>query len=135
MPLRTLFMIALVLVALQSCQKDRWIDNEQAADELANALVSNSGGLASETQQKTLYLQNEGNNLPCDQPITVTRNFNLTSGQRTANVTYNWVITKNCSTDPATISWTSTYSGSYGAPKGFRKHLWNTIMDGHRHRG
>jgi hypothetical protein len=114
--LRLVWVFATIF-ALAGCAKDRFIRNDDAADEISNALSRNTGGLAYETDQKTIYIQTTAGDLPCNQPTEVTRQFQLNAGIRSGAFIYNWVVTKNCSGALPFLEWTSTFSGSYEGPR------------------
>lgn len=106
-----------VLLLSAGCNKDRWIRNDDAADELANALSMSTGGVAADLSQKTTYLNNNFSNLICNTPVEVMRQFQLNTGFRSAAYSYNWVVTKNCDGTEDVIEWTSQFSGTYEAPR------------------
>lgn len=112
----SLFLFAAVIL-LAGCNKDRWIRNDDAADELANALSMGTGGVAADLSQKNIYLINNFNNLICGTPVEEIRQFQLNTGTRSSAFTYNWVVTKNCEGTEDVIEWTSQFSGTYEAPR------------------
>lgn len=106
--------VALVLTA---CQKDRWLSDDEVAEEVETALVANQGGLANELSLKAAYAASSLDFLPCDTVTTVTRDYTFSSDSRTADYTYTWDITKQCGVNETVVSWTSTFSGNYDFPR------------------
>lgn len=97
------------------CDKDRWIRNDDAADELANSLSMGTGGIAADLSQQTIYLIENFSNLVCGTPVEEIRQFQLNTGTRSSAYTYNWLVTKNCEGTEDVIEWTSQFSGTYEA--------------------
>lgn len=102
---------------LSSCQKDRWIDEEEAAAEVESALAGNNGGLAHEVDLKMAYVVNDLPGLNCGQTASITRTFVKTTGSRTGEFTYTWLISKQCTAMDTTLAWDSQFNGVYDAPR------------------
>lgn len=102
---------------LTSCQKDRWIDEEEAAAEVESALAGNNGGLAHEADLKMAYVVNDAPGLNCGQTASITRTFVKTTGSRTGEFTYTWLITKQCTGIDTSLVWNSQFNGVYDAPR------------------
>jgi hypothetical protein len=100
-----------------SCKKDRWIDDEEAAAEVESALAGNNGGLAHELDLKMTYVVNDLPALNCGQTASITRTFVKTTGSRTGEFTYTWLITKQCSAMDTSLVWDSQFNGVYDAPR------------------
>ncbi len=111
----SIFLLSALLVAATGCDKDRWIRNDDAADELANSLSMSTGGTAADLYQQTIYLIENFNNLICGTPVEVERQFQLNSAMRSGAYSYSWVITKNCESTEDVITWSSQFSGTYEA--------------------
>lgn len=104
---------------MQACQREKTmsITEEDAADVIAASLESETGGMVEEIAMKTKYVTEESNKLTCGNPVTVFRTFVKTTGIRTGNFTYNWVVLKNCSEGDTSISWTGSFNGSFETPR------------------
>jgi hypothetical protein len=112
----TLLALAFAVVST-SCNKDRWLNEDEAANEIEKSLAANQGGLARELSLKAAYLNTDFGILPCDETLTVTRDFSLVTDARTADFTYTWDITKECGVNATVIAWSSVFNGTYDFPR------------------
>lgn len=106
-----------LFVGLNACKKDRWLDEETAADVLAKSLEQNSGGLAREVDLQTTYLLLNVALIPCGDTANAARTFTYDAGGRTANADYQWEIVKHCIGQEVYLSWQANFNGTYDFPR------------------
>jgi hypothetical protein len=109
--------LAIVLLGASACKKDRWLDEETAADIMVKSLEQNSGGLAREAELQTTYLALNLALIPCGDTANVTRNFAYNSGGNTANADYQWEIVKHCPNPEVYLTWQANFTGDYDFPR------------------
>ncbi len=109
--------IASLVLFVSSCKKDRWLDEETAADVVLKSLENNAGGLAREADLQTTYLLLSLALIPCEDTVNVERTFSYDSGGRTANADYQWKIVKHCPGQEINLSWQANFTGSYDFPR------------------
>jgi len=112
-----LLTISGLVLAMSSCKKDRWLDEETAADIMVKSLEHNSGGLAREADLQTTYLLLNLALIPCGDTVNVARTFAYDSGGRTANADYQWEIIKHCQGQEVYLTWQANFTGSYDFPR------------------
>lgn len=106
-----------IVMATSSCQKERWINEEQAADIILRSLEQNSGGLAREADLQTTYWMIYLASIPCGDSVQVTRNFEYNTGGRSAEVDYVWNIIKHCQDPEVFLTWRANFEGTYDFPR------------------
>lgn len=106
------FLVFLIVITV-SCKKDRWMNEEEAADIMARALEQNSGGLAREVDLQTTYWMLNLTLIPCGDSMAVVRNFQYSANGNTASADYVWNIRKHCTDSDVYLTWTSNFTGEY----------------------
>jgi hypothetical protein len=112
-----LLAISGLIFGISSCKKDRWLNEETAADIVAKSLEQNSGGLAREADLQTTYLLLNLALIPCGDTANVTRTFSYDSGGNTASADYVWEIIKHCEDGNVYLTWQANFTNSYDFPR------------------
>ena len=115
-----LFVLTLFLGLIfssSSCKKDRWLDEETAADVMLKSLEQNSGGLAKEVDLQTTYWLLNLGLLNCGDTAEVTRTFAYDAAGSVANADYDWSIIKICQGSDIFLNWQANFTGNYDFPR------------------
>ena len=112
-----LIVVTGLVFGASSCKKDRWLDEETAADIVAESLEQNSGGLAREADLQTTYLLLNLALIPCEDTANVARTFSYVSGANTANADYVWEIIKHCEGENVYLTWQANFTNNYDFPR------------------
>lgn len=108
-----LSVLVFLIVTASSCKKDRWMNDEEAAEIMVRSLQQNSGGLAREADLQTTYWMLSLALIPCGDSAAVVRNFQYSANGNTASADYVWNIRKHCSGSDVYLTWTSNFIGEY----------------------
>ncbi|MGF1636836.1 MAG: hypothetical protein ACFCUU_07160 [Cyclobacteriaceae bacterium] len=113
--------LAILLSAsiLQSCEKEEAlvVTEEDAADIIAASFGSQTGGIAHEVAINTEYISEETNELECGSSRTIIKSFVKSEGVNTGNITYNWDLSRNCSSEVTYLNWVGNFNGSFETPR------------------
>lgn len=111
------FMLLALLINLNACKKDRWIDDETVAEVVFETLKQKSGGLAQEVDMQTFYVLNNSMLIPCGDSAIENRNFEYSSSQYSASADYVWNIKKVCQGSEEHLIWRADFIGNYSFPR------------------